>query len=816
MGVCGSKDAKIDAAETVVKPPIKVNNTPVKMLSEDKVEVKVKDEEKSIRTTRIIIGRWSKAAINAHNSPAGESKWLKLHKSLTTSTSVAVTWMIRNDDWNIYTDEYYNPYFLCTSTGESSWMPPENLGILPNNLANLTVSIPSDITAGQIFTVTEAGVDIIVLAPYYMDTFSGMTAYLLNYYNEEAVITEVDATTAWEAFATVTNLDSFAITESVTIAHSILDEIAHGYFSNDLLFQISWAHKLHLLETAIKDCYLINGDYLDSSKYDNCNGIPRYSDGGLLQWWKDLVKQREKLVVLLASDHSRFDNEDDANAQMFSHTHQVSINLSNFDPNADIEEITRLVQRRHVVEKDIENLVSQALAITSITGGPTKESLETVKFFLQDTLSPGSSGDQMKEIQDEIEEFVSNALQARHKFVVDILINMTMLENELEALNNSINAFKIKSKDEPQVKTEEALVADDGTGMKDAVNALIKQSEAEFKNLEDSLLAEKERKKNALAERLAKKRKARIDELVNGNPPVTPEEAAKLVEEEITREETDEQLAMDKEIAEKLADFRIKSLNDIKKRSEEESVRLRDNLLAEKEKHLNSLKDRLAAKKKQKTDELAGQPASQVEGVLIALDEEYVHEVDGIENKFNEDIKSEQKAALSILKERFDLENERAKQAVQSQGDARKRALQARLEKKIAQRANELVNDTTNTLTVAQALSIASAEFEPEKAANESSIDLELKMVVNNNSNQVLNAMKDLQEKENNNLKKEMERVEEESKSKLQSRLELKRRKLANELAVANPSTNTGTHSLTYSLTHLLTHSPNHLLTQRR
>ncbi len=788
MGCAGSTDAKIDVE--VNKP---TNKTPVKLLEVEKISAKENDEEIK-RTTKIVMSRWSKAAINAHKSPSGENRWTKLHKSVTNHISIAVTWMIYSDDWNIYTDVHYNPYFLCTSTGESSWMPPDYLGKLPNNLANLTVSIPSDISAGQLFTVSEGGVTIVILAPYYIENFTGMTALLLNYCNNEVVATEVDTETVWNAFCSATNLDNLAVADSVTMAHRVLDEIAQGYFSNDLLFQISWAHKVHLLETAIKDCYLTQGDYLDSSKYDNCNGIPRYTNGGLLEWWQDLVKQREKLVKLLASDHSRFDKEDNTSSQLFNHVHQVSINFSTFDPNADIQEITRLVQRRQVVEEEIDNLVSQALAITSVTGGPTKESLETVKFFLQDSISSNSAGDQMKEIQDDIEEFVSNALQARHKFVVDILINMTLLENELESINNTINSYEIKPKDDSNVKTEDtSIVAVDGdsAGMKETVNSLIKQSELEYKNLEDALLAERDRKKEALAERLAKKRKARIDDLVNGDPPMTPEDAVKVVDEEINREETDETLAMDQAITDQLSEFRIKSLNDIKKRSEEESARLHDSLLAEKEKHLNTLKDRLAAKKKQKSEELSGQPASVMESALIALDEEYMQDVDSIETNFNEAIKSDQKTALHLLKDRFDAENAKVQQAIQSQGDARKRALQARLDKKIAQRANNLVNDSANTLTVAQALSIAKAEYEAEQAANESSINMEVKMVLNNSSNQVLNAMKDLQEKENNNLKKEMERVEEESKSKLQTRLELKRRKLANDLAVANPSTTT-------------------------
>lgn len=42
---------------------------------------------------------------------------------------------------------------------------------------------------------------------------------------------------------------------------------------------LPWAYKMSQLAAAAKDCYLTGGDFLDSSKYDDCNGVPRYSKG---------------------------------------------------------------------------------------------------------------------------------------------------------------------------------------------------------------------------------------------------------------------------------------------------------------------------------------------------------------------------------------------------------------------------------------------------------------------------------------------------------------------------------------------------------
>jgi hypothetical protein len=83
------------------------------------------------------------------------------------------------------------------------------------------------------------------------------------------------------------------------------------------------------LAAAIKACYLEGGDFLDSSKYDDCNGVPRYAKGrqnddfsvhvtmiddnhararlfysvsaGLLEWWEDLEKEYVQVHSTLAS-----------------------------------------------------------------------------------------------------------------------------------------------------------------------------------------------------------------------------------------------------------------------------------------------------------------------------------------------------------------------------------------------------------------------------------------------------------------------------------------------------------------------------------
>jgi hypothetical protein len=49
--------------------------------------------------------------------------------------------------------------------------------------------------------------------------------------------------------------------------------------SLQVVYQLPWAYKMSQLGAAAKDCFLECGQFSDSSKYDDCNGVPRYSEG---------------------------------------------------------------------------------------------------------------------------------------------------------------------------------------------------------------------------------------------------------------------------------------------------------------------------------------------------------------------------------------------------------------------------------------------------------------------------------------------------------------------------------------------------------
>ena len=136
----------------------------------------------------------------------------------------------------------------------------------------------------------------------------------------------VDDDTLWTALAEVAGVDVYSIMSDADTSASILHDVANGSYFNELIYQVGWAYRFNLLKGlselifsffrflfvvsfcvlsflhiyilyslltgAATACYLSGGDFLDSSKYDNCDGTPRYADQGFVEWLLDLQGQR--------------------------------------------------------------------------------------------------------------------------------------------------------------------------------------------------------------------------------------------------------------------------------------------------------------------------------------------------------------------------------------------------------------------------------------------------------------------------------------------------------------------------------------------
>ena len=87
-----------------------------------------------------------------------------------------------------------------------------------------------------------------------------------------------DPIAPWEDLSEKAKINMDTLQEHVAEAQAVVKEVAAGKCTPELLYQLPWAYKVQQLHEAVQDCYLNMGDIYDSSKYDNCNGVPRYED----------------------------------------------------------------------------------------------------------------------------------------------------------------------------------------------------------------------------------------------------------------------------------------------------------------------------------------------------------------------------------------------------------------------------------------------------------------------------------------------------------------------------------------------------------
>lgn len=78
--------------------------------------------------------------------------------------------------------------------------------------------------------------------------------------------------------------------------------------------------------------------------------------------------------------------------------------------NASDKELLKVLQARvDELNAELEILQSRCLSIVSVEGGPTKESLDNIYFYVKDAVEGELD---LCDIQDEMEEFVQNQIGA--------------------------------------------------------------------------------------------------------------------------------------------------------------------------------------------------------------------------------------------------------------------------------------------------------------------------------------------------------------------------------------------------------------------
>ena len=351
-------------------------------------------------------------------------------------------------------DENGNAYFYNTLTGQSSWDPPKSLQHLdlPTKRLSFIVTIPTHAIPGQAFIhEIDNGACLNIMCP--LDALPGEQLELLcpDESSQDAIVydvdydtteessseSEVDPYVAWSNLAADKDLDLYTVETDVSTAKAVVNRVSGGCYTASLLHQVAWAYQLNQLELALKDCIKVGGNFDDCSKYDNCDGIPRY-EGGFAEWWADIRSKREKTIALMESGVVG-----GADLPFFERLSSDYSSLEALVLSGDEQTLlSGLIERQKQVESELENLHARSLAIVSIEGGPSEESLDKVYHYIREQMTGVWENCDYYMDVDELEELVSSTLQERHRFVVDDIIQLVMLEEELKNLVDSIKNFK--------------------------------------------------------------------------------------------------------------------------------------------------------------------------------------------------------------------------------------------------------------------------------------------------------------------------------------------------------------------------------------
>lgn len=232
-----------------------------------------------VAAEEVVVGKW-----RASRVPEGID--IKDQKNLTRPTIAPpdsvlyehpTNWMWHMDDWDCYVDEAGNPYYYNAMTGESTWDPPSDLE---------QYQFPSYMPEQDTFPVDnpDAYPDCVegVDGAEGLEVVDGIVA---TYVEEIDASSSVDIEFVWDSFAQHCSIRYDELESHRKDADNVLQEISDGNYDQDSLIMLPWAYKFHQFQVALVDCYLKGAQYSDSSKYDNCDGIPRF-ERGLVEWYE--------------------------------------------------------------------------------------------------------------------------------------------------------------------------------------------------------------------------------------------------------------------------------------------------------------------------------------------------------------------------------------------------------------------------------------------------------------------------------------------------------------------------------------------------
>ena len=745
---------------------------------------------------------------------------------------------------------------------------------------------------------------------------------------EERPKREHNSKAAWIMLAEEACIDPSLILRDVNLAKDIVLQVSQGQTISELIFQLTWSYRLIQLDRAVIECYIVYGNFLDSSPYDNCDGVPRYSSHGLVEWWEDLRAQRDVLEDKLETNERDRLFGDPTFFRSKDNDYSI-LQSSLLNSTDDASVLLELIDRKKKVELEIDNNISRILAIVSMEGPPTppsKEALDNIHMYLSEQII--SSTLDTSDLMEEIEEFLANALEPRHKFVVDIILNLCLLEFELQSLLENIDNWKPpekekviltdvnndqngsdnensngdadKNNDENGESSSGSIVDDNGVGkteeMVNAVdtdgtdkhssstsdsalshdandgvnedsnsddklkiaptndtetmlddennnnnntnssngdididndiknviqNLLLNQSIA-YNQLQETLAINKENHRKLLLEKLEKQKLERKQQLLlssisdvssgndlNNNVNDMNEKIDEIVENELNMEILNSMEIFDNNSKEKLKEFNLKCLEEMKLCSESESMKLTSLLQYEKDKSMERLKARLEKKKIVKRNEiLENNHNNNVELTTIEVEniinDEYMKIIQDhndeelqINNTFIKKLNDTKIILLNEVKSQYDVFTQQANDQLLVDKEKSIRALKNRLNLKLKQKMitlehdndhNKENNDDSNIKTQADIIAECKLEFKQIETEEMKKIDDNYNKDIEISSDSIITSLKDIHDKEVRKLDEILKHQEDLSKKSLHDRL--LQRKQQKEIYINNLNDN--------------------------
>lgn len=688
-------------------------------------------------------------------------------------------------NWESYLDDSGNTYYYNQITKETRWNPAEIYEI-PVSM-DLIDETQEDWDSGPAPSLGTMGktVSRSVMTDYYEKRARQI--------QERQELIQSDAFVPWKELSEIGKFDYEAMEDHIEEATNVVLEVSGGNFEPELLYKLPWAYKLQQLSAAVKDSYLQLGDMLDSSKYDNCNDVPRYDNGGLLAWWMDLEEMHSCVDIVLQS--GVVGQEADAYSEEMKKLQEIA------SSGNEEEMIEGFLARKNAVEKELDGLRARCFAVVSLESGPTREQLDNLYMYLKDNVNNGTNLD---DIQDEMEEVVSTWLEQKHRFMVDVVLMMGLLEDEHERLQKRIASFNgngrirknggLNDNGDESTMAIESLDSEDDDDDEDDYQ---EQDQDQENGLEVLNTINENQNQDNINEQMLLSTTTSISQL---DTQQLPENISTTSLQQINGEITQSMIiqntlegGIEAQVATPMITSTIdKSTINLDKsivaskiaEQDAEAKRLAEELAYQKEQRSKLLQDRLAKKKAQRTQELIEEENLDIETAKLKAEVEVAEEIAIEEDEFHNNLLETLTQKDLEIKEKLnqicDEETERITKESEIERETKIKEIKEFYEEEKKKREIEIIEELGCTIEAAAAL--AEDEIDIKENSDISKIEKDIAEKTEKRRLAVVESIRNEHLKASNFLESELQYQKDQKVKSLKNRLEKRKEIRTNEL----------------------------------